>query len=566
MRTITILTCVLATVAGTSISSAVTAGALATATASAAAPVVLYTDLVAGPNLGGENDKGTYLSVFGKNFSDGGLGTSTRVYIGGTEVDNYRYLGPSRGRPDISQITVQIGRLGNPTPGVALPVKVMVNEASSNTDHTFTVNPGRILFVDNVRGNDASARIGDISRPFRHVQTPNLSGAWGSVRPGDVIVMRGTGTAWTDAGFQNYFMRFRNKSGSAPTGRSGTGAIALMSYPTEDVFIRGTPAAGGSMGCISAINGESYPGMGQWAVITGLRIDCEGYDGPVNQEIRGNHWRVINNDLAASTAPIRGPHLPRMGGITGNGFDSVWLGNHIHDVQGSPQECHGIYVDGDGSYEIAYNFIEHIRSGNGFQTYTNGTNGSSVINNVHFHHNLIRDVSKHGLNLADGSGAGFVIYDNVIYDTAYAGIRFNSTILSGAQIYNNTFYNTNTSKHPLYGVMTNDWNLPQEALVVENNILWPSKDTSYFAGTVGFSPFPGTARYNLFFGGSGDIGEENAVVGDPRFVDPVEHNFHLAPDSPAAGAGTTAVSSLVTSDYELKPRMAGSIDVGAFER
>jgi hypothetical protein len=566
MRTITVLTYVLASAAGTSTSSAVTAGALATSTASAAAPVVLYTDLAAGPNSGGENDKGTYLSVFGKNFGGGGPGTSTRVYIGGTEVDNYRYLGPSKGRPDISQITVQIGRLGNPAPGVALPVKVMVNELSSNTDHTFTVNPGRILFVDNVRGNDASARVGDISRPFRHVQTPSLSGAWGAVRAGDVIVMRGTGTAWTDAGFENYFMRFRNKSGSAPTGRSGTGPITLMSYPTEDVFIRGTPAAAGSMGCISAINGETYPGMGQWAVITGLRIDCEGYDGPVNQEIRGNRWRVINNDLAASTAPTRGPHPPRMGGITGNGFGSVWLGNHIHDVQGSPQECHGIYVDGDGWYEIAYNFIEHIRSGNGFQTYTNGTNGSSVINNVHFHHNLIRDVSKHGLNLADGSRAGFEIYDNVVYDTAYAGIRFNSTTLSGAQIYNNTFYNTNTSKHPLYGVMTNDWNLPQGALVVENNILWPSKDTAYFAGTVGFSPFPGIARYNLFFGGPGDTGEENAVVGDPRFVDPAAHDFHLAPDSPAAGAGTPAVSSVVTTDYEMKPRMAGSIDVGAFAR
>jgi hypothetical protein len=560
MRIITIVTLALAANAP----AAVTAGALAQTVAPVAAPVVLYTDLVSGPNQGGENDKGTYLSVFGKNFSGGSPGTSTRIYIGGTEVDNYRYLGPSRGRPDIWQITVQIGRLGNPAPGVALPVKVVVNGVASNTDHTFTVNPGRILFVDNLRGSDFTARVGDITRPFRHVQTPNLSGAWGYVQPGDVIVMRGTGTAWTDVGFEDYFMRFRNKSGRAPTGRSGTGAIALMSYPGEDVYIRGTPAAAGSMGCVSAINGDTFPGMGQWAVITGLRIDCEGYDGPVNQEIKGNHWRVINNDLAASTAPIRGPHLPRMGGITGNGYDSVWLGNHIHDVQGSPQECHGIYIDGDGSYQIAYNFIEHIRSGNGFQTYANGTNGSSVINNVHFDHNLIRDVSKHGLNLADGSGAGFVIYDNVVYDTAYAGIRFNSTILTGAQIYNNTFYNTDTSKNELYGVLTNDWDLREGALIVENNILWPSKGTAYLGGTVGFSPFPGIARYNLYFGGSGGMGEKDGIVADPRFINAAEHDFHLSPDSPATGAGTTALASLVTTDYEMKPRTADSIDVGAF--
>src|SRR5258708_5043291 len=92
-RIITIVTLALAANA----SATVTAGALPPTTASVAAPVVLYTDLVSGPNLGGEHDKGTYLSVFGKNFSGGNLGTSTRIYIGGTEVDNYRYLGPSRG-------------------------------------------------------------------------------------------------------------------------------------------------------------------------------------------------------------------------------------------------------------------------------------------------------------------------------------------------------------------------------------------------------------------------------------------------------------------------------------
>src|SRR5258708_34968667 len=95
-----------------------------------------------------------------------------------------------------------------------------------------------------------------------------------------------------------------------------------------------------------------------------------------------------------------------MAGITGNGTGLVWLGNHIHDIQGSSGECHGIYIDGDGSYEIAYNLIENIRSGNGFQIYVNGTNGSSVANNVNFHPNLIHDVSKHGLNLADNHPQG----------------------------------------------------------------------------------------------------------------------------------------------------------------
>ena len=77
---------------------------------------------------------------------------------------------------------------------------------------------------------------------------------------------------------------------------------------------------------------------------------------------------------AARTAPTSGASIPRMAGITGNGFGSTWLGNHIHDIQGSSGECHGIYIDGDGTYEIAYNHIENIRSGNGFQIYVNGGN------------------------------------------------------------------------------------------------------------------------------------------------------------------------------------------------
>src|SRR5437667_260706 len=366
--------------------------------ATAGAPLVLYTDLISGPNSGGENNKGAYLSIFGKNFGSSGLGTTVKVSIGGVEDDNYRYLGPSKVRTDIQQTTVQVGALGNPPPG--------------------------------------------------------------------------------------------------------TGAIVVMGYPTEDAYIRGTLAGGQGGGCISAINGESFPDMGQWAVISNLRIDCEGYDGPISQEIYGNHWRVVNNDLAASTAPTSGSSVPRMAGITGNGTGSVWLGNHIHDIQGSPQECHGIYVDGDGSYEIAYNLIENIRSGNGFQIYVNGGNGSNVANNVNFHHNLIHDVSKHGINLADNTQNGIVVFDNVVYNVQYAGIRFNTTLLSGAKIYNNTFYATNLSGNPDYGLLTNDLVLPPGAASLENNIFWPANNMAYTGGVAGLAVLIGTASNNIFYGGS----------------------------------------------------------------
>jgi hypothetical protein len=536
-----------------------------TGSTTSGAPQVLYTDVISGPNTGGENNAGAYLSIFGKNFGSSGLGSTVKVTLGGVEVASYRYLGPSKGRADIQQITVQVGALGNPTAGAKLPIQVLVNGVASNTNQTFTVNPGRMLFVDNVKGNDSTAVIGDITHPFRHVQTSDLSqGAWGKVQRGDFIVMRGTGTAWTDVGFESYFMRFRDKSGSAPTGASGTGAIVLMGYPTEDTYIRGTLAAGMSSGCISAVNGQSFPGMGQWAVISNLRIDCEGYDGPISQEIEGNDWRVVNNNLAASTAPTSGSSVPRMAGITGNGTGSVWLGNHIHDIQGSSGECHGIYIDGNGSYEIAYNLIENIRSGNGFQIYANGGNGSTVVDNVNFHHNLIHGVSKHGINLADGSRNGIVIYDNVVYAVQYAGVRFNTTNLNGAKIYNNTFYATNASGNNAYGALTNDWNLPSGSLDVQNNIFWPTANIPYTLGSVGLSPFPGTASNNVFYGGNGTAPGNSVISSNPVFVNAGGNDFHLGSGSPAIGTGSTTPAAVVTTDYDLNARSSSSMDVGAY--
>ena len=186
------------------------------------------------------------------------------------------------------------------------------------------------------------------------------------------------------------------------------------------------------------LNGQTYPNAGRWAVVTNLRIDCEGYDGPISQEIYGDNWRVINNDLSASTAPTSGSSVPRMAGITGNGANAVWLGNHIHDIQGSYDECHGIYIDGDGSYEIAYNNIHDIRSGNGFQVYVNGGNGSNNASNVNFHHNLIHDVSKHGINIAGmslgrdklgGKALTVLNLDSAPSDTVLAEIKADKDIL-----------------------------------------------------------------------------------------------------------------------------------------
>ena len=530
------------------------------------APLVLYTDIASGPNAGGENNAGAYLSIFGKNFGNTGLGSRVKVTIGGAEVAAYRYLGASKGRADIQQITVQIGALGAPTPGVSLPIQVSVNGVVSNSDRTFMVNPGRLLFVDNVHGNDASAVPGDIAHPYRHVQLADTSdAAYGALQPGDVIVMRGTGTPWTDLGNDTYFVKFINKDGSAPTGASGSGPFTLMAYPNEDVFIDVVGSAT-QKGAISSIDTTQGIAGGHWVTIADLRIESGGNAGVIATQIASDHWRIVNNELSASTAT----NSAKAGGINGNATNAFWYGNHIHDIGGGAnQENHGIYIDGDGSYDIAFNDIEHVTGGNGFQIYVNGGNGSDFGNHVHFHHNLVHDVSKHGLNIADGAQNDIAMWNNVVYNTAYSGLRFNTNTLHGAKIYNNTIYNADTAgTFAGYAAISNDWNFPTDALDLRNNIVVPAPGKPYTGGSVGIDVGIGTIGNNLWFGGTGSVAfDAQAISGDPRFVNPAARDLHLQATSAAANTGTGATFSLVVDDYDaVVARPVGAdIDIGAFE-
>ena len=533
-------------------------------TGNATAPFVIYTDIISGPNSGGENNKGVYLSIFGKNFGTTGLGTTVRVYINDVEVDNYRYLGTSAGRQDIEQITVQIGAIGNPTLGVALPIKVTVGGISSNTEHMFIVNPGRIIFVDNVNGNDATAIVGDIAHPFRHVQTTNASaGAYGQVQPGDIIVMRGTGTVYSDTGLNNCFVRFPHKSGSQPNGQNGTGPIVLMPYPGNG-FIDTVSITNG-YAAISGVDrtNDSYEDGGAWITISGLHIVSSGTAGVINLQIASDHWRIINNDLSE---PNAASIQVRAAGVCGNGTNIICYGNCIHDITGSSGENHGIYVDGSGSYDFGYNHIYNINDGYGIQQYNDGTNGpSDTTNNMLIHHNLIHDVTngKSCINIADGSAAGFKIWNNVCYNSRNSGIRFNSLNLVGCQVFNNTFYNNDVSKN--YGVIQNDWAILDSSEVrIINNIVYASSGGSYLGGQ-DFGP--GVFKCNLWYGsGSSPLEDPLGVNANPSFVI-AGSDFHLLPSSAAIDSGSSIVSSLVVDDYDAtfsRPQAHG-YDIGAFE-
>ncbi|MHB8660982.1 MAG: choice-of-anchor Q domain-containing protein, partial [Minisyncoccota bacterium] len=546
-------------------------------------PLVLYTDIASGPTTGGENNNGIYLSIFGKNFGS----SMPTVLIGGQPVARYIYFGASHGRPDIQQVSVQVGALGNPVQGTPLPIDVQVNGVNSNTNVTFTPNPGTIYFINNVTGNDSTGVPGDVTHPYLTVQTSNeySGGVWPLVGPGDFIVMMNTGVPYVGSGFEGYFMRFFHGpgagavTGSAPTGAVGTGPTTLMGYPgATEPFINATYANDGSGG-VAGINGYNYQTCGsaqnapcsQWSTVVDLKIEGGGYDGPVDLEIYGNHWRVVNNELTAATATS----AARSGGIAGNGTGVFLYGNYIHDID-SPDpglENHGIYIDNDGSYDIGYNYIKDVRDGNGFQMYTYGfLSTTQYTQNVVFHHNWIQNVAKHGLNIADGTKSGIVIYDNLIMNSADAGMRFNTNTLQGAKVYNNTFYISNAAQYSSsYGMIMNEWNLPSNALDIENNIFIPTAigtaPGAYSLYNLDSISGSGTIKNNLWYNGTGSYTSDTApITGNPLFVNPGT-DFHLTSGSAAIDTGSSAVSSVVTDDYDATtPRPQGTAyDIGMYE-
>jgi signal peptidase I len=510
------------------------------------APRVLYTDLTAGPTSGGENNLGAYVSIFGINF--GGNANQVRVYFGDTEAAAYHYFGPSKGRSDIWQITVQPGNIGSGT----LPIKVVVNGVNSNTDKTFLVNPGDILFVDNVSGNDSTAVKGDINRPWKTVQTSSQGGALGQAGPGDVIVLRGK-TTYKDVGYEDHWIRFNNAKGSEPKGTAGTGYITVQAYPKEDVHY--VPPAGTHGG----IHGVSS-GVSDWIVISGLHIESvatSASDGaPVNLQAGSDHWRVVNNELG----PWPANDGAKAGGLVGNGNDIQALGNHIHGIDGGTLN-HGVYLDtGASNVEIAYNEINDVNEGNLIQLFDNL--GGGDITNITIHHNLLHDGGRYGLNMADGTVSAHV-YNNVIYNTSFAGIRINQNGHAAlSQVYeHNTLYSVCMDKSG--GAIENTWQATSGSVKFQFNIVSEGGSAACNAGYSNSSSDNAVSlSRNEWVGYSAPNKDSNSIIASVLFVATSLFDFHLQPGSPAIDA---AVGSSVIDDYAANPR-SGTPDLGAYER
>jgi hypothetical protein len=559
-------------------------------------PYVLFTDAVSGPTSGGENNLGAYLSIFGKNF--GADLSKIKIFIGGVEVANYRFLMMSKTgtKTGIEHIGVQVGALGGAAQGVAIPIKVVVNGLESNADVMFTPNPGRILFVA-LDGDDSKAMPGDISKPYRHLQTADGGGAHGAMKAGDHVVIRGGN--WSDIGFDGAWLRFRypQQQGTVPNGKANSGWIHITAYPgaingnmMEDVHYS---TAANKKGGIHGTNSAYYGTTGDYVSISNLRIDVDPQAtsdaAPFNEQYGKGPWRVVNNEAGPWLSTNQPPNNSKGAGFSGHGDGTKVYGNNFHDMGCTgAQENHGVYIDSGGmNTEIAYNWIHDISGGNLIQFFDNvGLAGNSYTNfppnwkgfaGMSVHHNWMENSAKYGLNMADGLLTGQV-FDNVVIGAAFSGLRINTISKNMDMTFAfNTFYdNDKKASGSGNGQVLNTWGNynPTGALRIYDNIFAAGPHTiagsDYYVNAGAEDNYLDFKR-NLWFDaghGWGGFGRDaSGIFADPLFVDSAGADFHLQAASRAVDAGTQAIPFMIVNDFDgITARPQGpAMDIGAFE-
>ena len=539
------------------------------APAGAPGPRLFFSDLESGPNRGGQDDLGCFITLWGEGF--GAARGDSKVTIGGQEVARYVEWGEDTAwarKPDM--IVVQPG-----PEVVSGNIEVIVNGKKSNP-LPFTVRAGQIYFVSTL-GDDANS--GEFQSPFR-----TLPKTKDTLAAGDIAYLM-DGVRQTEE--ENHTAALIIEQSGEP-GKPK----ALIGYP-------------GAHATIGSTNLEY-----------GLRVitdpDKQANDWLVSKLVLRGHiqamelgaasssrWRIIGNDISC----------PDGDGQTGCFAASLashiaFLGNHVHDVSSAgPQpskQYHAVYFTTDTSHvEVGWNHIHDNRTCRALQFHSSplclpdcGPTDTTGFNqfDLRIHDNLIHGDTCDGINLAtvDPSKGPVLVYNNIIFDVGrgpsppdgdanYAGIHVAAGTNNGpdgtgvVEIFNNTLYDCGSRKLLPDsigddGMLSRAPGSPNLIMRLRNNIIYAIRGEDYIAPSSDISLITGSN--NLWFGsGTAPDFLQNNLNADPRFTDLAARNFSLLPDSPAINrAVDVGVESVSPLDYLGVQRPQGATaDLGAVE-
>ncbi|HLJ48623.1 MAG TPA: choice-of-anchor Q domain-containing protein [Bryobacteraceae bacterium] len=539
------------------------AGTLMAATAQSIPPRIFYSDVDSGPNSGGENNNGLYVTIYGRGF--GSAQSGSYVTVGGGQAAAYPVWSDTK-------IAFQLGAAAQ-TGNI-----VVSTSAGSSNGLPFTVRAGNIYFVAQ---NGSNSNAGTVSAPWA-----TLMHARDTMAAGDTVYVRNGIAQTTDDG-QGYSSCLTI---GANSGRAGF-PKALVVYPGESATI-GNVNNSSNGGCNTGVRAKGQT-ENYWT-IAGFTI--RGGNVAVNPwgEIG---WRIIANDISCPNGNAQAGCLDE----TNN--SSIYIyGNNIHHVATnlSPSAVtalyHGVYLsDATSDVWFGWNTIAYVQGCRGLQQNSNNPNADAF--GIHIHDNIIHDTQCDGIVMTTVNPAqGTVeIYNNIIYNAgtgpnnaessgAWSCINvqgWDTTAQSGSgviDIYNNTLYSCGNFASPPYtgsngGIMWVSGGNGNKYARIRNNIIDQTGNVPYLVvyNTGGglctdAQACPGLqGSNNLYFGGGAAPLNVNVASAEtsnnPMFLQPGT-DFHLSAGSPAATAGIPTASSTDFDGVTL-PQGAG-YPIGAY--
>ena len=536
---------------------------LAPVLALAASPAIFYSDVDSGPNTGGENSRGAFVTIYGKGF--GATQGGSFVTVGGGTVAGYPVWSDTK-------IAVQLG-------SAAKTGAIVVNSGGNVSNGVpFTVRAGNIYFVA-TGGSDTAA--GSVTAPWA-----TISHARDAIAPGDIVYVRnGVAANHDDGSGWSGCLVIGGNSGTAGNPK------ALVVYPGETATIgsiNGSAAGGCDMGIRTKGQGEHY-----WTV-AGFTLRGVGEALDIYAD---NGWRIIGNDMSCPNGNDQAGCLLEHAG------DSIYIyGNNIHHVgtnlnPGSVTALyHGVYLSDDTSNVwFGWNTIAYVQGCRGLQQNVN--NPAADAWGLHIHDNIIHDTQCDGIVMTTVNPAqGTVeLYNNIIYN---AGLGPNNMDGSGAwscmnlqgwdttaqtgsgaiEVYNNTMYNCGTFANPPYaganaGLLWVSGGNGSKYAHIRNNIVYMPGGVTYVqiynasgaqcADSANCNNVRGSN--NLFYGNGPAPVNTNisgSVNANPLFVNAGGADFHLSAGSPAIAGGVVTPAA---TDFDGVALPAGSnFPIGAY--
>ncbi|HEY6305681.1 MAG TPA: IPT/TIG domain-containing protein [Candidatus Angelobacter sp.] len=532
-------------------------------------PRIFFSDLDSGPKYGGQDNKGVFVTIWGKGF--GASKGESRVTVGGQAADNYPVWSDGR-------ITFQLGanvRTGD----IVVNVPGRTNPASNGIP--FTVRSGRIFFVSTL-GDDN--RSGSYALPWR-----TIVHAKNSMSAGDTAYIEDGVVQAREDNFGAYLSMDRKGSDNSGAPRAPK---ALVAYPGATVTIGAARGLHFGVRTPNIDTREDYWVISQLHIISSVQA----------MDLSGVGWKIVGNDMQCPGAD------GQVGCFEMSESSQIrFYGNAVHNAGAGSRTSkfyHAVYFSTDSNHiDVGWNHIHDNATCRAIQFHSSplcspdcGGKDTTGFNqyDLHVHDNLIHGDNCNGINFAtvDPSRGAVEAYNNVIYhvglqDPSDQGGAFSCIYVAGitnngkpgrgmVEVFNNTVYdcaaNNSRNAQGSRGAFSVG---ADEGLVMRlrNNIVYQLRGEIYIDGNTALI----TGERNLWFGaGNGPSQTSNNLGGDPAFLNRNAADFHLVTGSPARGAGVAALpdnsfvehGSRQATDQDGAPRPQGGgfgFTLGAYE-